>query len=376
MEFRDKQKSSHGQITVTVIQDTASFEALRNEWNSLLFETDNSTIFLTWEWLFAWWKTVGQHKNQLRIFLVRRQSKLIGIAPLMLNTKRKYAISFLRLQSLGHPECDVSGIITNEIEATTDSILSYLKENRQEWDILELNEFSLTDQNCQHFLLRIKESIFFEELEVEEHFYIPTNKDWDEYYGKLSKNLRRNYKRRLKRATEVGGVNHSTHIGNSLTWEIFQTIFSINENGNFPNLYKDDNAIEFHKHLFKLMNKKSWIQIEIFQIENKPVAYQYGFLLKNKYEDWRGGFDKNFDTLAPGKLLMMKSLEHHFKNDTIVESNLLRGKHSYKTDWNPASRQFGTIKVYNTKRTLINFAYALKRFVQIAKLKKAKPDIR
>ena len=361
--------SRRSQVTVTIVQDTASFESLRDEWNSLLFETNNSTIFLTWEWLFAWWKNIGQHNNELRVLLVHQQEKLIGIAPLMLNTKRKYAISYKRLQSLGHPECDVSGIITNDIVATTDSILKYLQENRKDWDLLELNEYHLTNQNCQHFLLRIKESNFNEEIDIDEHFHIPTDKNWDEYFRGLSKNLRRNYKRRLKRAEETGGVSYSIHSGDNLTWDTFQTIFLINEHGNFPNLYRDSNSMEFHKHLFQLMNKKGWVQIEILQINNKPVAYQYGFLFKNIYEDWRGGFDKNHDILAPGKLLMMKSLESRFKNVMISENNLLRGKHTYKTDWNPSSRQYGTIKVYNTNKLFVKFAYFFTRFIQSLNLR-------
>ncbi|HRJ74767.1 MAG TPA: GNAT family N-acetyltransferase, partial [Anaerolineales bacterium] len=81
-----------------------------------------------------------------------------------------------------------------------------------------------------------------------------------------------------------------------------------------------------------------------------------GFLFDNKYEDWRGGIDKEFETLAPGKLLMVFSLEERFKLG-LRESDFLRGVYSYKTDWNPLSREFTNIQVYNTSNIKSKLAY-------------------
>ncbi|NJN79109.1 MAG: GNAT family N-acetyltransferase [Anaerolineales bacterium] len=66
-------------------------------------------------------------------------------------------------------------------------------------------------------------------------------------------------------------------------------------------MYKSDQTQSFHKDLFSLMQNEEWIQIETLSINDRPIAFQYGFCFEGRYEDWRGGIDKEFETLAPGK---------------------------------------------------------------------------
>ncbi|NJN79108.1 MAG: hypothetical protein HC797_00780 [Anaerolineales bacterium] len=79
-------------ISVTRVENIQQFESLREEWNTLLFQCPDRDIFLTWEWLFAWWKNLGQHDNALWLLLIYEADKLIGIAPLMLGQKNSVLI--------------------------------------------------------------------------------------------------------------------------------------------------------------------------------------------------------------------------------------------------------------------------------------------
>ncbi len=60
------------------------FDALADEWNSLLKRSRFDTIFLTHEWQTTWWKHLG--KGELWIVAFRRagDGRLVGIAPLYL----------------------------------------------------------------------------------------------------------------------------------------------------------------------------------------------------------------------------------------------------------------------------------------------------
>ena len=55
----------NNQVRVTRIGTIEQFEHLREEWNMLLSQSAEKDIFLTWEWLFAWWKNIGQYNNEL-----------------------------------------------------------------------------------------------------------------------------------------------------------------------------------------------------------------------------------------------------------------------------------------------------------------------
>ena len=361
--------------TVTRIDNIHTFENLRDEWTNLLHALNEKDIFLTWEWLFAWWKNIGQHsKNQLCILAVRKDDTLIGIAPFMLNKKRKGFLSLRRLENLGNPECDVSGIISSDPEETIGAILNYLKKHDRDWDILELNELPGLSPATQQFLIGIENTKYRLFLRQEDHFYIPTSGDWSEYFLSLSKNLRHNLKRRKKRAEEMGAVTYSQFSGSTLSWEAFQTIFQVSKNSNFPDLYESERNKSFHKDLFELMQHRGWIQIETLTINHQPVAFHYGFLFDGKYEDWRGGMDNEYDALAPGKLLMMLALEERFKKG-MRESDFLRGIYSYKMEWLPHPRKFLSIQVFNLHRITSRIAYLrMKYLIKDATMETIKND--
>jgi CelD/BcsL family acetyltransferase involved in cellulose biosynthesis len=349
-------------ITVARIEDLHAFEALRIEWHDLLSESGEKDIFLTWEWLFAWWKNIGSATNNLLWLLtVRDSEKLIGIAPLMLNTKRKAFIALRRLENIGYPESDVGGIISIEPGKTADAILNYLNEHNHIWDILEWNELSLSSPTARHFLTGVENSHYGLVKDFDKHYYIPLKGTWEEYYNSLSKNLRHNLKRRKKRAEEMGTVTYDHFAGNSLTWERFQTILELSKKSNFPNLYDAEHTRSFHKDLIELMQSAGWAQVEILSIQGQPIAFQYGFTFDGKYEDWRGGIDKEYETLAPGKLLMTHSLEMRF-NAGIRENDFLRGVYSYKTDWLPSSREFASLRVFNLRNLVCRIAYYRMRY--------------
>lgn len=337
-------------ISVECVHDLAKFETLREQWNFLLFNSKDRDIFLTWEWQFAWWKNIGQKKYELRILLVKEGEQIIGIAPWMFSKKAKSIFNLNWLENLGNPDCDISGIITSKPDQTIKAIIEYLKADILNWDIIELQELSALSQNTQTLMNELQNSgFYFIEAEDEDHYFIKINTTWEDYYNNLSKNLRHNHKRRIKRAAEIGPIEIQRFSGTSLEWQHFQTIFLVNKKSSFPELYNSEENVAFHKDLFLLMRDKKWIQIEIFMLKGEPIAYQYGFTFESRYEDWRGGINKDYDIIAPGKLLMMQTLEHRFK-ENIIESDFLRGNHTYKKDWLPESRKYKKIQVFNQNK--------------------------
>ena len=67
--------------TVARVADLETFTALREEWNELLQASDSDCLFLTWEWLYTWWKHLADDR-QLSILTVRSAGQLVGLAPL------------------------------------------------------------------------------------------------------------------------------------------------------------------------------------------------------------------------------------------------------------------------------------------------------
>lgn len=362
--MKDKIVKMNKEITVTRVETTEQFEQLRDEWNTLLFQTPEKDVFLTWEWQFAWWKHIGQNTFKLSLLIIRENEDVIGIAPLMSSIKKKRFTSFRWLENIGNPDCDVGGLIALDSEKIMKALLQYLEEHKYEWDVFELMEINLLNPSTQKILSVINQSQLNTYQMDDKHFYIPfTEQTWEDYYKSLSKNMKHNLKRRTKRINEMGTVTYKKYGGDELTFSNFEEMFILSEKSNFPDLYRTEQLRGFHKSLFEYMQKQEWLQIEMLYVNERPIAFQYGFCFENRYEDWRGGIDKEFETLAPGKLLMMFSLEERFKRG-LQENDFLRGVYSYKMDWNPLYRMYANIQIYNRANIKTRLAYWWLRYIK------------
>ena len=68
-------------ISVEKISQESEFSNLQTTWNNLLKQSDADNPFLTWEWLYSWWKFYGD-KSELMILVVREDDKTVALAPL------------------------------------------------------------------------------------------------------------------------------------------------------------------------------------------------------------------------------------------------------------------------------------------------------
>src|SRR5437016_885734 len=68
-------------MMVKLIATEEEFSELRQEWNPLLESSASTCVFLTHEWLSAWWKHLSG-RRKLSILTARDGGRLIGVIPL------------------------------------------------------------------------------------------------------------------------------------------------------------------------------------------------------------------------------------------------------------------------------------------------------
>jgi CelD/BcsL family acetyltransferase involved in cellulose biosynthesis len=93
-------------VQVEKIESSEAFERLAGEWTELLAASRSDCLFLTWEWLFTWWKHLSGARR-LSILAVRSRGELIALAPFASRPRRleKFlsvgALEFLGTGSVG-----------------------------------------------------------------------------------------------------------------------------------------------------------------------------------------------------------------------------------------------------------------------------------
>jgi len=115
--LKTNQSQESPAIDVCHIKDFEAFGSLRDAWNLLLQNNPVQDAFLTWEWLYTWWKHYGKPR-ELWLITAWIAEELVGIAPLMLEERRKYSLRLRVLCSLGTPDIDVGGFIVREGDET------------------------------------------------------------------------------------------------------------------------------------------------------------------------------------------------------------------------------------------------------------------
>jgi len=342
-------------IQIQHITETPEFKSLKDSWNALLEQNHINDAFLSWEWLFSWWKVFNQGKK-LWLVTAWKSNQLVGIAPLMLEKRGKLGLGSKILCTLGTPMNDVGGfIIQNQDVQILEALICYIIEQRKKWDILELTEFPVDGPEIQAFESAFNHPGYSIVEKDREHYYLPIDTSWEEYYQGLSSKFRKNLRRADRNSSKLGTVKVKHIAGTRLSWEHFETIVDINQHVHFPRLYHSKLEQDFLKELLDRASK--WINIYFLYIDDNPIAYEYGFLYNNSFEDWRAGFDTRIDpSVSVGKLLSLKITEQCFMRGYSA-IDYLRGAHEYKTEWNPQSRHFKELRIFKHQSVMAAVAY-------------------
>ena len=75
-------------IEVSRIKDEEGLLKLKDIWDELLFSSRNNSIFLTWDWIYEWFKVYGEDRQLFVLVAKDEEQNILGIAPLILKTSK------------------------------------------------------------------------------------------------------------------------------------------------------------------------------------------------------------------------------------------------------------------------------------------------
>ena len=185
---------------IEIISDKSDFEKLEDDWNDLLQASDSDCIFLTWEWLYTWWKHLSEDRK-LHILTVRSGRKLSAIAPLALNPSRLTLSPFLSWEFLG------TGTVGSDYldfiirrgkeQETLQAIADYIGGEKR---MVQLAQVKKGSTFAQGFVEQLKQ-LGWSSLETKTEvcpFINLSKQSWKSYLAGLGSSHRSNFKRRLK----------------------------------------------------------------------------------------------------------------------------------------------------------------------------------
>ena len=312
---------------------------LSADWNRLLSQSSSDTIFLTWEWVEAWWNTYSRGRSPF-VLSAWEGSELVGIAPLYSDTSRQWSRRWTHLRLIGDDSADSDYLDCftkrgqeREIMA---EFLEFLDEVPDRWDWIHL-EGVPRDSDC---LAAIGEcaakrdwKLAYEDIPCAS-LQLPDH--WEKYLNTLRPRIRTKVRSSLAYFDRRLGLTPSEC---SLAGEIdawLGQLFDLHgrrwATSNRPGVFREEKKRSFYRRVSCATVQKGWLAFHRLAWGDRTLALQYGFRYHGHYYVLQEGYDPSFRTLRPATALRAWILRDNIARG-LSEYDFLAGTARHKLDW-------------------------------------------
>jgi CelD/BcsL family acetyltransferase involved in cellulose biosynthesis len=327
-------------FAVEEINDVEQFHALRAEWNDLLQKSSDNNIFLTWEWLFNWWQCYGRN-NKLRIIIIKKGSKIIGIAPFMENKYRQGPVSVNVMENLCSEECDYSGIILAEEKQEALTLLMDYLSGIIKTENLIVRMYHVPENSAFLTLLReqyqsLSKSLYLDEQPSSFCPYILLPATWGDYLHTLSKNSRKNIVRKLQHLQKDHVVEFKKVVDQKDLLEKLQILFDTHqkrwEKENIVSKFVKPETKDFYISVSKTFQENKWLDFSYLSVDGKPLSLYWAFIYNNILWWMTCAVDLEYSEYSTGNVHMAKAIENSIQNG-LKKFDFLKGDEGHKGHW-------------------------------------------
>ncbi len=323
-------------LRITESEDPGRLPALRGEWTELFDATGQPSPFLSWEWLFTFWRAFAQ-RRQLRVLEARGPGgRLDG---LLLLQGRRAVLGPRRYTLLGNGIAGADGLDAlarpGAEPQVRSALASHLARILPSWDALDLEDLpagSPTEAALARALAPHGVS-----LQVAPRFTCPgfalrgTFADHlrriarRETFGRRSRWLARQPGFRVEVATAVGEMAEAMEDFlrlHRLRWE--------REGGSYgipPGRVED-----FHRAVAPLLAARGFMRLYRLFVGGQAVAAVYGLEVGGRFYYYQSGMDPAWAARSPGMVLTGRTVEDAYARG-LSFYDFLRGTEPYKLDW-------------------------------------------
>lgn len=337
-----------------VVSDYGAFMALEHEWNAAVSRAGIAHPFLRHEWIRTWWDCFGS-KAALHIIVVRADGRIVAIAPLMRETAVMYGVPVRRLRFIHNdhtPRTDfiISGRADEAYQAIWDAIAE-----ASDWDVLQLSQLPVespthdaitgraVSAGCTTGLWRSGDSP-----------YLPLTGTWDTYFNSLSAKFRSNLRNRLSRLTKMGDVGLEVLSDRAAIEAAAADAWRLEASGwkrEAGTAITSDAAVgRFYTLLIERASAAGWLRLLFLTVGSTRIATSYGAVFDRRLFLFKTGYDPEYATGAPFKILTYFATQHAYA-EGLIELDFLGDSEPWKLEWTDAARGHDWLFVFaNTVR--------------------------
>jgi CelD/BcsL family acetyltransferase involved in cellulose biosynthesis len=273
---------------------TASLESVAAEWDDLAARTGASP-FVHPGWIEAWWGAFG--RGELRVLAARRNGALVGVLPLGLGR------GGLRSPTNEHtPAFDVVAADDEAVRALADALFG---ERARRVTLWRLASGGAACAGLEAF--GAEAGYRTAVTPVARSPYIACARTLEDHERALSRNLRHDVQRRLRRLCEEGSVAIDVMDGGTDLAGLLDEGFRVEalswKGAQGTAIASDPRTRAFYEAVARWASARGWLRLAFLRVDGRAIAFQFDFEAGRTYYSLKIGYDPAFDRYSPGKLL-------------------------------------------------------------------------
>ena len=338
--------------TVERIADVPGFEALRDEWSELLEASDSDCLFLTWEWLYTWWKHLAGDRR-LAILAVRCGGRLAALAPFCLrppSLSRRRPLPVLEFLGNGCVGSDYLDFIVRRgcEPEVRGAFASALANERLVLDWTQLRRGDCAAAGVAADLSERNWSV--SETVTNTCPFIPlAGMSWEAYLATLGAEHRYNFNRKWKRLNRDYSVQFEQVHSEEQCRESIDLVMELHNmrwrDRGGSDAFHTPGLVAFHREFSQLALERGWLRLYVLRLNRKPAACLYGFLYGGTFYFYQSGFDPAYDKQSVGLVSMGLGIKSAIE-EGAEEYDLLHGNEAYKSHWSRERRELSRLELY------------------------------
>ncbi len=339
-------------MRVELVGDARRFQELQGEWSELLAHSAADCLFLSWEWLHAWW-THHSAGRQLSLVAVRDGGTLIGLAPLAIRPSQVMrfrvfrALEFMGTGPVGSDYLDV--IIRRGREQEVTEILA--TELTRRGVLVELpqvkGDVSLASAVVAHIarrewqIARVRTGVC-PYIRLAEH-------SWDSYLSVLGPEHRANVRRRLRRLASQFEVSFRFVETDAERRAALSELIVLHgkrwrTRGGSTAFFTPD-LVAFHEDFSRQALERGWLRLAVLHLNGASAAAFYGFRYKRSFYFYQSGFDPDYAKFSVGLATLALTIKSAIA-EGAEEYDFLHGDESYKFLWTQSVRELYRLELF------------------------------
>jgi len=335
-----------------VVADEQELAGLRDEWNEATAATAAPNVYLTWEWTHTWWSHFGG-TNDLHVVVVRDADGIVAIAPLQRSRVGAGRFVTPLLERISPEAGDYGGVVLVRREHdAVEAIVGHIERLiRRRWVtavvLSRLGEDGPLLPLLQDALARRAGSLAGSETKLDGACLVTDVRgDFDLDRQARKHRIAQRLRRLREQHTDVTFTYHSgddLQVGLDRLLEVHAQRWAGRES-ELRGLLADADRAAFMLDAVRALDRQGWVRLLTLTADGHPVAAELDFAYQGRLFMFKGAFDPDYSSFAPGQILFNRVIADELASGLeLVEWG--RGDQPYKRRWANGERHQVTVTI-------------------------------